>query len=53
MEGDASGDGRLVPEELDRLMRPRFADHDANQDGILDPEEIREMARQLARPLER
>jgi hypothetical protein len=52
MEGDKNGDGRLVPEELDSIMRPRFTDHDSNQDGVLDGEEIREMARQLARPLE-
>jgi hypothetical protein len=52
MEGDKNGDGQLVPEELDSIMRPRFTDHDSSQDGVLDREEIQEMARQLARPLQ-
>jgi len=48
MAGDKDGDGKLVKEELNSIQQPRFADYDLNQDAVLDKEEIRKMAEQLA-----
>jgi hypothetical protein len=52
MEGDKDHDAKLTPDELNSLMRPRLADHDSNQDGVLDREEVQAMAGQLARPFQ-
>jgi len=48
MAGDKDGDGKLVKEELSSIQQPRFADYDLNKDTVLDKEEIRKMAEQLA-----
>lgn len=53
LSSDRDADRRLAPRELNSMLRPRFKDHDANDDGALDEREMRAMARQLTAKIER
>ncbi len=44
LENDADGDGRLVREELPEQMQGRFDRVDANQDGVIDEEELKQLS---------
>src|SRR5690606_27435646 len=47
LEGDKDGDGKLSEGEVMGLARPHFAHFDADKDGLLDPEELRQVAEWL------
>ena len=44
LENDADGDGRLVREELPEQMQGRFDRLDANQDGVIDDDELKQLS---------
>ena len=47
MAGDKDGDGKLSKSEVRGLILPHFDQFDANKDGFLDLEELKEVARWL------
>jgi hypothetical protein len=47
LAGDKNGDGKLGRNEVRGLILPHFDHLDANKDGFLDPEELKEVSRWL------
>lgn len=47
LDGDRDGNGKLSRSEVRGLILPHFDQFDANKDGVLDAEELKEVARWL------
>ncbi len=53
MAFDADGDDKVQLEEMPERMQQSFHEWDANEDGVLDPEEIEALAKELEERFER